>query len=279
MAHSTLTISDQQYLRAFRELFPTRTLQCAVAAGRSVPRRRQLPRSLLLGVLITWFFKADAGLPALLRWLLRARGRTPSPAALYAARGRLGWAPLRWLRVHVVRPLADRARDPAAFSQGWRLLGIDGTSFTVADSVANARSFARARNQHRASGYPLVRVVALCEVGTHLLLDWVVRGYQRSEVDLARRLWRRVPAGTLLLADRHFHAFELWHGRQRGGYELLIRVPKGPKLPVHTVLPDGSYLSAVSPVGAPTKRAGPSSCASCATSGPTRTATCSNPAW
>jgi hypothetical protein len=75
----------------------------------------------------------------------------------------------------------------------------------------------------------------------------VVRSYRRSEVDLARRLLRRVPAGTLLLADRNFHSFALWHTAQQGGYELLIRVQKGPHFPVHDVLPDGSYRSVVLP--------------------------------
>ena len=131
----------------------------------------------------------------------------------------------------------------------------------------------------RAGGYPLVRVVGLCEVGTHALIDWVVRGYRRSEPDLARRLLRRVPADSLLLADRNFHSFALWQVAQTGGYELLIRVQKGPKLAVHKVLPDGSYLSAVYPRRGRTRRDGPSWCVSSATSGLIRTAECINPDW
>jgi hypothetical protein len=201
----------------------------------------------LLGLLVIWFIKAHLGLPAVYRWLLHADHCPLAEPSLYLARGRLGWAPLRWLREHVVAPPACPPQDPTAFYHGRRLLGIDGTTFTVADTPANARSFRRAKNQHCAGGYPLIRVVALCEVGTHALLDGVVRGYQRSEVDLARRLLRRVPAGSLLLADRNFHSFELWQMAQAGGYELLIRVQKGPKLPVEEVLAAGSYLSRVYP--------------------------------
>jgi hypothetical protein len=248
MPDSTLTISDHQYLQAFRQLFPNRLLKRAVASNRRATRNRKLPLHLLLGMLVTWFFKPDASLPSFVRWLLRSGcQRIPSEPAIYLARGRLGWAPLRWLRRHIVRPLANLTLDPDAFYQGWRLLALDGTTFTLADTPANERCFGRAHNQHRAGGYPLARVVALCEVGTHALLDWVTRAYHRSEVDLARRLLRRVPTGTLLLADRNFHSFELWQGAQRGGYELLIRVQKGPKLPVLEVLPDGSYLSQVLP--------------------------------
>lgn len=247
MSHSTHPFADHQYLHAFRELFPRRVLERAVACRRRATRNRKLPLPLLLGMLITWFFKPDASLPSFLRWLVRQGQRTPSEPAVYAARGRLGWAPLRWLRQHVVRPLACCLRDPEAFYRGWRLLALDGTTLSVADTPANARTFGRAKNQHRAGGYPLARLVALCEVGTHALIDWVVRGYHRSEVELARRLLRRVPRGTLLLADRNFHSFAWWQGAQRGGYELLLRVQKGPKLPVTEVLPDGSYLSYVLP--------------------------------
>lgn len=247
MTHSTPTVADHQFRHAFGELFPTRRLKRAVACRRQATRDRLLPLHVLLATLITWFIKADAGLPAVVRWLRYAGHAALTGPSIYLARGRLGWAPLRWLRQHVVRPLADRARDPSAFYHGRRLLAIDGTIFTVADSRANARFFARARNQHRASGYPLVRVVGVCEVGTHALTDWVVRGYQRSEVDLARRLLRRVPAGALLLADRNFHSFGLWRLAQANCYELLIRVQSGPKLPVHQARADGSYLSVIYP--------------------------------
>jgi hypothetical protein len=254
MTHSTPTVTDHQFRHAFGELFPTRLLKRAVACRRQATRDRLLPLHILLATLITWFLKADAGLPAVIRWLRRAGHAALAGPSIYRARGRLGWAPLRWLRRRVVRPLADRARDPSAFYHGWRLLAIDGTTFTVADSHANAHSLARAKNQHRVGGYPLVRVVGLCEVGTHALIDWVVRGYQRSEVDLARRLLRRVPAGTLLLADRNFHSFQLWRLAQAGCYQLLIRVQRGPKLPMHQALADGSYLSAIYPRRGPDKK-------------------------
>ena len=247
MAHSTLTVSDYQYLQAFRQLFPSRQLRRAVAARGRATRERQLPLYLLLGLLITWFFKPEQSLVRLVRWFLPAWRSGPTGSAVYRARQRLGWAPLRWLRQRVVRPLAALATDPSAFYQGRRLLALDGSTFTVADTPANERTFGRARNQYRQGGYPQARLVALCEVGTHALLDWVVRGYQRSEVALARRLLRRVWAGVLLLVDRNFHAFTLWETARDGGYDLLLRVKNGPKFPVQTLLGDGSYLSTVRP--------------------------------
>ncbi len=151
------------------------------------------------------------------------------------------------LRKFIVRVLACPESLPTAFYHGRRLLGLDGTTFTCADSAANARSFGRARNQHRSSGYPLIRVVALCELGTHALIDWIARGFHQSENRLAHRLLRRVERGALLLMDRNFHSFDLWQTAQTGGFDLLIRVQNGPKFPVEEVLADGSYLSRVRP--------------------------------
>ncbi len=253
MAHSSFAVADHQFRRAARALFPTRLLRRA-AARAGATRNRKLPRHRLLAVLLGWFLKADLGLPAVYRWLLPADACPPAEPSLYQARGRLGWAPLRWLRAHAAGPLADADRDPSAFYQGRRLLALDGTTLTVADTPANDRSFGRAQNQHRAGGYPAVRVVALCEVGTHALIDWVARGYRRSEQDLAARLLARVPAGALLLADRNFHAFALWQAAQRGGYDVLLRVQKGPKLPAEQALADGSYLSRVYPRRGPDKK-------------------------
>jgi len=205
MTHSTFDISDFQYLQAFRQLLPRRLLQQAVRSACHVRTRlRCLPAYLVLSTLVAWFFYAPAKLPFIVGWLCRQPKRLPSDSALYQARARLGWGPLRWLCRRVLRPLADPARDPSAFYDGWRLLAVDGTTFTVADTPANERTFGRASNQHGGSGYPLMRLVALCEVGTHALLRWITRSFRVGEQTLAARLWPQVPPGALLLADCNF---------------------------------------------------------------------------
>ena len=247
MRDSTLNITDYQYLHAFGQLFTPARLKRAVAARGTPTRERILPLWLLLGLLIAWFWMPADKLPWLLRWVRPARKKLPSDPAVYQARGRLGWSPLRWLRKHVLCALAQPHSDPTAFYHHRRLVGIDGTTFTVADTPANERSFGRANNQHREGGYPLIRAAALCELGTHALIDWIARSYHKSEVELAHRLLRRVPAGSLLLVDRNFHSFDLWQAATTGGFDLLVRVKKGPTFPIERVLADGSYLSRVRP--------------------------------
>src|SRR5438093_7403858 len=98
MSHSTLGVSDCQFLQAFRELLPARRLQQAVAATSAVRRRRRcVPAPLVLGGLIAWLIHGAAKLPGVLGWLCRRPGALPSDSALYQARASLGWRPLRSL--------------------------------------------------------------------------------------------------------------------------------------------------------------------------------------
>jgi hypothetical protein len=266
MAHSTLKVSDFQFLRAARKLLPTSLLKEAVTATAKGPKRdRLLPAYLLLACLVHWFFDSAARLPNIVRWLCRCDEKVPSDPAIYKARARLGWAPMRWLVHRVCRALADPTQDPTAFYNGRRLLAIDGTTFTVADTEQNSKTFGRAKNQHGQSGYPLMRVVALCELGTHTLLHWVTRSFRVGEQTLAARLWRHITAGALVLADRNFHSYDLWEARKNSydlgeagknrPWDLLIRVQSGPKFPISEVLPDGSYLSWVTPRRGKNKKA------------------------
>jgi len=247
MAHSTLGVSDFQFLQTARELLPTWLLKQAVTAtAKGSKRDRALPAHLLLACLVHWFFDARARLPAIVGWLCRA-DQCPSDPALYKARARLGWGPMRWLVRRVCRPRADPAQDPTGFYHGRRLLAMDGTTLTVADTPDNANTFGRANNQHGPSGYPLMRVVAVCEVGTHTLLHWIARSFRVGEQTLVARLWRHIEAGALVLADRNFHSYDLWAAARNGRWELLTRIQSGPTFAKKDVLPDGSFRSWVTP--------------------------------
>jgi hypothetical protein len=165
VSDSTLTVSDYQFLRAFRELFTADVLKAAVAKGGCVTRERMLPLWLLLGLLVAGFWMPAEKLSWLIRWVRPSHKKRPSDSAVYQARGRLGWASVRALRKDVVRVLAGPESDPTAFYRGRRLMGIDGTTFSCADTPGNARCFGRAKNQHGASGYPLIGWFAVGTLG------------------------------------------------------------------------------------------------------------------
>jgi hypothetical protein len=124
-------------------------------------------------------------------------------------------------------------------------VAVDGTTFDVPDSVANAGFFGRPGSARGAGGgaFPQVRVAALGECGTHAIFAAELGPLAVHETELARRLLGHLRAGMLLIADRGFSGFDLWRAAASTGADLLWRVKNAAVLPVVEQLADGSYLS------------------------------------
>ena len=174
---------------------------------------------------------------------------TPHRSSLCRARQRLGVGPIRLLFKRIARPLAD-ALTPGAFYRGLRLMGIDGTTYTVPDSKANAEAFGYPEGGRGTGAFPQVRKLSLVELGTHAEQALVLRGIRgkgASEKSMAPGLFRHLKRGMLLLWDRGFFSYNLWQSVQLSGCELLARVSTRLVLrPVRT-LADGSYTANLYP--------------------------------
>jgi len=90
-----------------------------------------------------------------------------------------------------------------------------------------------------------VRLVALAECGTMALLGAAFDSIEVGERDLVVRLLGRFAPGVLVLADRGFPSFELWHDAVATGADLAWRVSASFALPVIERLSDGTYLSQI----------------------------------
>jgi hypothetical protein len=168
--------------------------------------------------------------------------RLPSKSAIFQARDRLGFEPVRALFDRVAQPLATAA-TPGSWLAGRRLVAIDGTMFDVADTPANDEFFGRPGTaKGERSAFPQVRVVALAECGTHAMFDAEFGTYAESEAVLSRRLVDRLEPGMLLLADRGFTGFELWKQAAATGADLLWRAKNNVTPRRIEDLPDGSWL-------------------------------------
>jgi hypothetical protein len=250
MRHSTPTepaVPDR--FAALLQFFPEGLVRQAVGATRlgGAPRTRQLPRFLVLWLLLAVGLLGRWSIAAAWRCLRRYRPDLPQPSdsALAQARQRLGVAPLAFLVQRVVRWLADPVACPDAFYHGMRLVGMDGSTLSLPDTPANAHAFGYANNQHGASGFPQIRVLALCELGTHALIRWLVKPFATSEVPMAHVLVRHLEADQLLLLDANFFSFRLWQAVRGRGAHLLARVQYGPLLHPHQRLADGSSLTTI----------------------------------
>ena len=256
-------LSDRVSVGVLTQVFPAEVVDAVVAlTGRVERRRRALPARLVVYYVLGLGLWPEASYEEVMRRLTeglswasswRESWRLPSKAGIFRARQRLGFEPLAALFDGACAPLATEATR-GAFYRGLRLVSLDGTCLDVADTAANEEAFGRPGSHRRAGGgaYPQLRLVGLCEVGTHALVRAVVGPCRESERALATPVIATLEAGMVCLADRGFYGFERFRAAMQTGAELVWRVPERAHLPREQVLADGSYLS----THRPARRAG-----------------------
>jgi hypothetical protein len=172
----------------------------------------------------------------------------PTSGGITQARQRLGHEPLADLFGEVAVPVAEEL-TAGAFLGAWRLMTIDGFEWDAPDTPENAAAFgfcgAGAEDAERPA-FPKVRVVTVGECASHAMVDAEIGGVAgkgAGEQSLARKLYRRLEADWLLIADRNFFSWADWCAAADSGAALLWRVKADLTLPVLELLPDGSYRS------------------------------------
>ena len=91
-----------------------------------------------------------------------------------------------------------------AFYAGMRLMALDGFVLDVADTLENERAFGRPGSGRSPGAFPQVRVLSLCEAGTHVLWRSLTKPYHRGEVSMAYYLVRFLVENMLLLGTGTF---------------------------------------------------------------------------
>ena len=220
--------------------------QALAATGKHNPRRCCLTHEVMLWVVLAMGVFTNVPLRQVFKRCrsMQPHERTPTRAALAAARQRLGAEPVQHVFAQVVRPLAT-PQTPGAFYRQLRLVGLDGSVYNVPDSPANAAAFRRATGARGASAFPQIRKLSVVELGTHVELAVAVGGWQDSEQALTPHVLDALPADALVLADRNFFSFSLWKTLTDRGVRLLWRIKKNLKFKPLRVLADGSYLAKV----------------------------------
>jgi hypothetical protein len=178
---------------------------------------------------------------------LEAAGwRAPATTALTGVRRRVGERPLESVFRRLCSALSP-GRASWSHLGGLLLVAVDGTTVGAADSAANAAAFGRPGSRKQAAS-PAIRLVVLLACGTRGLLDAAfgpVRGKGTGEQALAGQLLGHLRKGMLLLADRNFYSWALWHAAAGTGADLLWRAKASMDLAVIRELPDGSFLAHV----------------------------------
>jgi len=183
-----------------------------------------------------------------LNWMQGSRAAaTVAKSAISAARGKLGYAPLKALHEHACLPLADPVKQPHAFYAGLRLVAIDGSNFEIPDEQANAAAFGYPGSRTGHAAYPQARCAVLVECATHAIIGANLGPYRTAEWDICQPLLSRLTPQMLCLADRGFNGYAHWKAACDTGAQLLWRCASNRQLPVAKALDDGSYLSVIYP--------------------------------
>jgi hypothetical protein len=250
----SFSVLETIYPRALVERILTQT-------RRWEQRERKLSQLVMVYLLIAWMLlplltprRTLGRLVAAARLLGTYTGPTlPTAAALVYRRKQLGVLPLRRLFEQVCLPLAT-PQTPGAFRFGRRLVSADGTSFSVADTPNNARTFGyqgeskqakeEASSSHRPpqSPYPKLRACLLVEDGTHAIIGACFAPVCVSEPALLPQVLKRVTSGMLVTLDAGLRSAATFEQISRQGADVIGRLHAGDFLQPWRILPDGSYL-------------------------------------
>lgn len=170
----------------------------------------------------------------------------PTTSAISQARARLGEAPMRALFERVAVPMA-RLGTRGAWLGRWRVMAIDAVVLDLPDTPANNAEYPHSGGGNGPGAFPVVRLVALAECGTHAIVDAAMGSWLTGERELAQRVLRSLDRDMLLLADRGYYSYELWTQARETRAELVFRVGANMNLPVLQRHPDGSYRSVLLP--------------------------------
>jgi hypothetical protein len=170
--------------------------------------------------------------------------KLPHKSALCLARYRLGARPLALLFKQICCPIAT-PQTPGAFAFGYRLVAIDSTKETVADTLANVNFFGRHRTREGRddSAFPQFQALYLCECGTHVIFDAAITPFKADHFHYFQRLLRSVDAGMLVMFDRGLISYDNIKSIRECQAQALAPAKKDMKLRPQEYLSDGTYIA------------------------------------
>jgi hypothetical protein len=121
-----------------------------------------------------------------------------------------------------------RTGEPVFGSQ--RVFIIDGTTITLEPTPQLKRAFPPATNQHGESVWPVAMLMVANEMqsGCALLpqIDPMYGPKRSSEAEQARRIVRRLPENSVVMADSGFGIFSVGYHSTQAGHDILFRLTK-----------------------------------------------------
>lgn len=177
-------------------------------------RRRRLPSDQVLWLVLGMALFRDEPIHEVARRLnICAQGLAShdllARSGVTEARKRLGADPVEWLFRQTGNQWGCERYDGDSW-QGLQVLAVDGALLRTPDTPELREHFGSGNTAtERQTPFPMLRLVALMNVRSHLILDAQVSPYRRSEVRLADDFLQRVPDYSVTLFDKGFWSADL----------------------------------------------------------------------
>jgi len=243
---NTSSLKIGNFSRAFEKLIRRKQVR---AFEKEAGLRRRRPPKLSVHELImslVFHFLNDRGYFS--SHIRQMSGKKISDSAVSQRRGKMPWDIFDKIMKVALKPLAQitQKKHSGCFYHGYRLIGIDGTQFSLSNTpriLAHAR---KAVSRRLKAAFAKMGACVLVELGFHNPVAVDIARNGESEGTLARRLLEKLPEVSLLLADRLYgvgvliaEILEVCRSRQSA---FLIRVRSNLKTRLIERQRDGSAI-------------------------------------
>jgi len=218
-------------LSTFAQHIPVEWVESALhLSSAATIRRRRLPADQVLWLVLGMaLFRNEPVSEVARRLNICAQGlasdRLMARSGVSQARQRLGAKPVEWL-FRQTGAVWGQERYPGDDWQGLQVLAADGAVLRTPDNAALRAHFGSGNTgTDRQTPYPMMRVVALMNVRSHVLLDAQLSPYRRSEIRLADDFIDRIPDHSVTLFDKGFWSADLLLGVAAGGAQRHWLIP------------------------------------------------------
>jgi Transposase DDE domain len=199
--------------------------------------------------LARWFWQGWVYTPAVTIWVFLAQCLSPDHSCRDAVAQLMAWLLASGRRrcsadtgayctardrlpeeacVQLMRDTGRQVDEDAPSSWRWlghRVLNVDGSTITLADTAANQAQYPQQPGQKRGCGFPIARIVVVFSLAVGTVLEAALgkyQGKQTGENSLFRTLHDHLQEDDVVLADRYFSGwFDLALLRQRGVHSVV----------------------------------------------------------
>jgi hypothetical protein len=214
------------------EHLPSDWIQSALSlSSHATIRRRRLPGDRVLWLVMGMAMFRNEPISEVARRLNicasgLANDELLARSALTQARQRLGEEPIKWLFKRSAE-VWGKERYPQDDWNGLQLFAMDGALFRTPDTTELREHFGSGNTStERQTPFPMLRLVALMNVRSHVITNAAVSPYRKGEIPLAEGFIEGLPNHSITLLDKGFFSAELLLNISQNGQQRHWLLPQ-----------------------------------------------------